>query len=91
MDDLVLFVFKHRRNSTQGIYFFANGIGIISESVSDFDSYFELVPKAPPIERFHKGILITSNNLRFDWNKWSIMKFQIYILTLPAGSRGRKE
>lgn len=62
MDDLVLFILKHRRNKTQGICFLANGIGILPDS----DSSFEWVPKSPPIERFDEEMLSTSNNLRFD-------------------------
>lgn len=60
MDSLVLSLFKHRRNRTQGICFFANGIGIF---FFDFDSYFELSPKTTPVEGFNEGILSTSNIL----------------------------
>lgn len=51
MDDLVLFVFKHIRNSIWEICFHENSIGIPSHC----NFQFELAPKPAQIEGLNEG------------------------------------
>lgn len=59
MDNLVLFVFKHIRNSIWEICFHENSIGIPSHC----NFQFELTPKPAQIKGLTEGTLNTYNNL----------------------------